>query len=144
MVTKRQRIVPSRRTRSNKLVGETENPPPMWQGKGVPKQERERDQTTMSGLEARAETRMFSKSCKDAGEFSLFMDLENKGTMFQSQLKNGHRESRKFVDSTYSDVLPVDDRCSLDLWFVLPMLGDELWLGGQTRLHISALPVGCW
>ena len=102
------------------------------------KQERERDQTTMSGLEARAETRRFSKSCKDAGEFSLFMDLENKGTTFQHQLKNGHRESRKFVVSAYSDVLPVDDRCSLDLWFVLPMSS------GLADKHVCRFPHCQW
>ena len=51
----------------------------------------------------------------DAGEFSLFLNLEKHGTTFQHQLKkNGHREPGKIVNDTYSGVVPVEDQCSWD------------------------------
>ena len=74
----------------------------------------------------------------DAGEFSLFVDLENMGTTFQHQLKNGHGKPEKIVNDTYSGVVPVEDQCSLDPWCVLSMLGGELV--GRTPEKSQTLP----
>ena len=107
-------------TQSNKLVGETQNHRHV-EGNG----EQKSDNSVQAGRTYR-DRNILQILKGDAGEFSLFVDLENMGTTFQHQLKNGHREPGKIVNDTYSGVVPVEDECSLDPWCVLSMLGGEL------------------
>ena len=69
---------------SEKLASETRKRRPGGKEKGGPKQERERDQITVSRLEARAETRRSSNSLLvTLASSALFVHLEKMGTKFK-------------------------------------------------------------
>ena len=67
-----------------------------------------------------------SSALETPGSSALAWILNHVGAVFHDNFANVHREPGKFVNDTYSVIVPVDNRFSFDSWRLPTAVSDEL------------------